>query len=85
MFEIYIDSQPKKFLKVCEEQLRSRLMEKLHSLETDPIPHDAKRVIGRREKTFRVRVGKYRILYCVFYETSQIFVSTIDKRPRAYD
>ena len=85
MFVVYLDSQPKKFLKDCEEQLRNRLMEKLHTLETDPVPHDAKRVVGRKEKTFRVRVGKYRILYCAFYDTNRVLVSTIDKRTRAYD
>jgi mRNA-degrading endonuclease RelE of RelBE toxin-antitoxin system len=42
-------------------------------------------VEGRKEKTFRVRVGRIRILYCVFHELNKILISDIDKRPNVYD
>ncbi len=84
MFEIHLASQPKKFLKKCDKILQDRIMQKLEDLKNDPVPHDAKFVVGRNEKTFRVRVGDYRILYCIYYEKNQILVSTIDKRSRVY-
>ena len=34
-------------------------------------PPDAKRVVGREEKAFRVRAGDYRILYVVYLDKKQ--------------
>jgi len=54
-------------------------------LREDPFPQDVKRVVGKKDKIFRVRTGKYRIQYSVFHERNLIFVSDIDKRERAFD
>jgi mRNA interferase RelE/StbE len=60
-------------------------MDKIEELRNDPFPHKVKRVEGRKEKIFRVRVGDYRILYVVLKERNIIFVSKIDKRGGVYD
>jgi hypothetical protein len=36
--------------------------------------------MGQKEKTFRVRVGEYRILYVAFLDKNSILVLNIDKR-----
>ena len=46
-------------------ELFDRIIKKLETLKANPFPSDVKRVVGRKEKAFRVRVGKYRILYVV--------------------
>lgn len=74
-----------KFLKKVERQLAKRLMDKIEGLEQDPFPKDVKRVVNQREKVFRVRVGDYRIQYCVFFDRNLLFITDIDKRERAYD
>jgi len=51
----------------------------------NPYPKDRKRVGGRKEKVFRVRVGGYRILYVVFNERNSLLISDIDKRETVYD
>lgn len=84
MFEIKFDAQPEKILNKVDSNLRKRILDKIKSLEEKPIPSDAKIVQGRKEKTFRVRVGNYRILYVVFYEDKTILIAKIDKRSRAY-
>ena len=61
-----------------------RLLDRIERLAGDPFPTDVKRVVNRKEKVFRVRVGDYRIQYSVFYDKMMIFVFDIDKRPRAY-
>lgn len=82
--QIEFDKQPEKFLKNSDKALRERLWKKIERLGIDPIPNDSKRVVSRKEKTFRVRVGDYRILYVVFFEVNTILISKIDRRDRVY-
>lgn len=84
-FSVQFDNQPENFLKKADKILRERLCKKIEALREDPIPHDAKRVITRKEKTFRVRVGDYRVLYVVYFEDNTLLIAKIDKRSRAYD
>ena len=83
-FEVHLSNRTEKFLKSCNNDLYDRIYQKLKKLETDPFPQDVKRVIGQKEKTFRVRVGDYRILYVLFLDENVILVVNIDKRPKAY-
>jgi len=83
-FEIYLSSRANKFLKTADKELYNRLINKLKKLAEDPIPHDAKKVVGQEEKIFRVRVGDYRVLYALFLDEKVVLVVNIDKRSRAY-
>ena len=84
MLNIVLGPPSRRFLKKCEQDIYNRIMEKIKELAITPFPFDVKRVVGRKEKVFRVRVGDYRILYIVYYEKNEILISDIDKRPRAY-
>jgi len=85
MFDIFLGPQPEKFLKKAEKELRQRIWKKLDELKLSPFPPEVVRVVGRKEKAFRVRVGAYRIQYYVFQDKKEIAVFDIDKRERAYD
>ena len=85
MFDIFLGPQPEKFLKKADKELRQRIWKRLDELKQNPFPSDVVRVVGRKEKAFRVRVGAYRIQYYVFQDKKQIAVFDIDKRERAYD
>jgi len=85
MFRIELGNPTKRFLRKCDKDLYERLINKIKSLSADPFPSDVKRVVGRKEKVFRVRVGDYRIQYIVYYEGNSILITDIDKRPKAYD
>ena len=61
------------------------MIKRIEKLKLEPFPSDVKRFIGRQEKVFRVRVGKYRIQYTVFNENNEILITDIDKRDSAYD
>ncbi|MCK4614136.1 MAG: hypothetical protein KAU14_04965 [Thermoplasmata archaeon] len=54
-FEIILGSGAFRFLKSVKKDrdIYSRLIEKIKKLVDDPIPSDAKRVVGRKEKVFR--------------------------------
>ncbi len=84
MLKVEFSSSAKKFLKKAEKQVVVRLVERIEKLALEPFPTDVKRVQNQKEKVFRVRVGDYRIQYSVLYEQNLLFVSDIDKRPRAY-
>ena len=85
MFDIFLGPQPERFLKKADKELRQRIWKKLDELKQNPFPSDVVRVVGRKEKAFRVRVGTYRIQYYVLQETKEITVFDIDKREGAYD
>ncbi|ODS34970.1 MAG: hypothetical protein A7316_10905 [Candidatus Altiarchaeales archaeon WOR_SM1_86-2] len=84
MFNIYLSSHAKRFLRKSQRKVYGRIMKKIKDLSIDPFPSDAKRVAGRKEKVFRVRVGDYRIQYVVFYDRNEILITEIDKREGAY-
>ncbi len=85
MFNIFLGSQPEKFLKKVEKELRYRIWEKLEELKLNPFPSEVVRIAGKKEKAFRVRVGKYRIQYHISQDKNEIVVFDIDKRGKAYD
>jgi len=58
-------------------------LEKIKKLRTEPVPHNAVSVIGE-EKTFRIRIGDYRVLYEVKWDKNEILIAVIDKRSRVY-
>jgi len=85
MFSAVFGSDAKKFLKKADKEIARRIIEKIEKLKIEPFPSDVKRVVGKKKKIFRVRVGDYKIQYSVFYDKNTIFVSDIDKRERAYE
>ena len=85
MFEVKFDKKAENFLSKCESELFDRIIKKLEILKQNPVPYDSKRVLGYELPTFRIRIGKYRVLYRVNYETKLAIVINIDKRERVYD
>ncbi|HLD33634.1 MAG TPA: hypothetical protein VJB66_02830 [Candidatus Nanoarchaeia archaeon] len=51
MFEFDVSRQAEKFLKKCDKQLTSRILDKLNGLAVEPVPHNAVRIAGE-ERTF---------------------------------
>jgi len=84
MFKIFFGPSSRKFLKKCEKPLYHQIMDKIEELRINPYPSDMKRIVGRKEKIFRVRVGDYRIQYEIFHDKNDILITDIDKRSRAY-
>lgn len=85
MFAVYLSSNAQRFLKKAPKELSNRILVKMRNLSDDPFPSDSKRIIGRNEKIFRIRVGDYRIQYAVLYDKNEVVITDIDKREKAYD
>ncbi len=82
MFEVVLSNQASKFIKKADKILAKRLIEKLESLKSNPINHDSKKIIWK--DIFRIRIGDYRILYTIKYDSNKILIDKIDKRSRVY-
>ncbi len=85
MFSVKFSSDSLRFLKKAEKETVGRILERIDKLRVEPFPSDVKRVVGKKDKIFRVRVGNYRIQYIVIYQENLILITDIDKRERAYD
>jgi len=84
-FTIDYDNQPIKFLKQQDKHIVGRILNKIEdTLSENPVPQNAKRVEGKKDLVFRIRIGDHRVLYRISYQTKSIIIIKIDKRPRAY-
>jgi mRNA interferase RelE/StbE len=83
-FAVTYSRRATRFCKQSPKVLDRRLSRRIEELQKDPVPHDSKRVQGAKERLFRVRVGDYRVLYEVDYESSRIGIVNIDKRSRVF-
>ena len=84
MFKIFLDIPAQKVLKKLDNNIVLRIVDSIEKLAEDPVPHDSKRVVSKKEKVFRIRVGKFRVLYRVNYEEAIVVVIDVDTRGRAY-
>lgn len=63
MFTVEYSNQSLKFFKRIDQVLAKRLLKQIEELRTNPFPQEIKIIEGYKEKTYRVRVGDYRVLY----------------------
>ena len=80
----------KKFVDKLDRITRTRILNAVNELEADPFPRGCMKVEGtipgyENEKTFRIRVGDYRILYIVKLEENRLIFVRIDKRGKVYE
>ncbi len=88
MFEVLVSNQAEKGLDNAEPKMRVRLLELLDELKTNPVPaakYDVTKISGS-DSNYRVRLGRYRVLYYVGWKEKQVKVYDIDrKKDRTYD
>jgi len=81
---IEFSKDAERFLRKQDKENYQRIINKIKLLAGNPFPKNCKRIQGRKEKVFRIRVGDLRILYVVFKEKDLIFVTEIGKRGNIY-
>ena len=84
-FIIFYDKQPEKFIKKLDKHIAERILDKIDEIfkQQGPVPHDVKTMVGKHG-VFRIRIGDYRILYRIDYESKKIIIIKLDKRPNIY-
>lgn len=83
-FSLTFSNQAEKFLKKVDGELSQRIVGKIKLLQNEPVPHNAVKIVGE-ERTFRIRVGDYRVIYELYWKDNAILIVKIDKREKVYD
>ena len=84
MYILLFSKQAKKFLVNLEKKEFNSLKLKIQQLSLEPIPRNSKKLVDVQPPTFRIRYSKFRVLYVVNLEKTEIFISKIDKRSKVY-
>ena len=84
MYEIKIKRSAQKDLDALDDKMYIRIDKVIQSLRNDPFPHDVKK-LRRGKNRYRIRTGKYRILYEVDQKDNTIVIYRIKLRKVAYE
>ncbi|MCS7131006.1 MAG: type II toxin-antitoxin system RelE/ParE family toxin [Archaeoglobaceae archaeon] len=82
-YRVKVHREVEKFLRKIPKKDAERIKERIISLK-DPFAEKPIKVRGE-ENVFRIRVGKYRILFFIDEEHKTVVVSKVDKRERIYE
>ena len=85
-YEIIITNQAIKQIKSLPAKIKDRIREILDVLQEYPIPikrYDVKKIKGERY-TYRIRVGKYRVIYEIDERSKEIRILGVSHRKKAY-
>ena len=85
MIEVRLSKQAQKILQTLQRQDRQRIIDVLRELRKMPFPAhlNIKKIKGMAD-TYRIRIGRYRVIYHIDWEENVIYVMKIDKRSRVY-
>ncbi len=83
MFSVFFSRRAGKDIKRLDKRITNRCLEKIKLLSTNPIPKHVVKLKGS-ENIYRIRIGKYRILYSVYFERKIIIIVKIGKRESIY-
>ncbi len=61
----------------------SRVIEAVGQLATDPLPHGSRKLAGS-ERTYRIRVGDYRVIYEVVADSHIVEIQRVRHRKDVY-
>ena len=85
-FQVNIKKKALKFVSKLDKKDKERLRKALLLLKEDPIPIkllDVAKIKGEKN-TYRIRVGKIRVLYEVLWNDKVILIKRVDFRKAAY-
>lgn len=83
LYNIEWRQSAQKELKKLDKQVILRILETIEGLAENPYPSDSKKLHGAVHK-YRIRVGDYRIIYCVLSEIVTIEIVRIGHRKEVY-
>ena len=82
MFEVYVSGKAKKFFRNLDRKIADELISAVSFLKTSPVPvkeFDIKKLAGETD-SYRIRMGRYRILYTVYWDEKIIRISKIEMK-----
>ena len=83
MYEILFSKKSVTFIKSLDKGYKNKIKEIIKRLQFNPFIYPYKKIKGG-ENLYRIRAGKYRILYEINKEKRKIIILKIDKRSKIY-
>jgi mRNA interferase RelE/StbE len=83
-YEVRFDRAADRDLDRLPPTIQSRVLRRIEALSADPRPSDARALKANLKGLFRLRVGAYRICYCVDAERGVVTVAEVGHRRDAY-
>ncbi len=82
-FNIFLTSKTSRSLEKLPEEIKTEVTGKIEELSLNPLPRGVAKLRGLKD-AYRIRVGKYRILYRILWVSRTIIVFRISLREEAY-
>ena len=82
-FSIQWRSSTKKDIRSLPRQEVARVVAAVTELASEPLPHGSQKLAGS-ERTYRIRVGDYRIIYEVFGDSRIVEIQRVRHRKDVY-
>ena len=77
MYEIIFHSRFEKVFRKLDHKNQERILKELEKLAGDPFVHqNIRMIVGVRQKAFRLRVGRWRVIYLII--TKKKIVEVLD-------
>ncbi|ACB00617.1 MULTISPECIES: type II toxin-antitoxin system RelE/ParE family toxin [Cyanophyceae] len=83
-YQISWKASAKKELRKIQPQIIPKIIEVVESLAADPYPNGCKKMAGM-SSTYRIRKGKYRIIYSVLKNALIIEIIRVGHRQNIYE
>ncbi|WP_066299349.1 type II toxin-antitoxin system RelE family toxin [Bacillus sp. FJAT-29937] len=84
MYKLEFSKQSKKFIEKQDQTTKKRIRNILLSLAENPYSHSDTIKLTGYVNVYRVRIGKYRILYKIIDDRLIVYVDGIDSRGQVY-
>lgn len=81
-FAVFLSRSSEKNLDRVEPKIRERIKAAIDELKINPVPaqkYDVTKISGS-DSNYRIRIGRYRILYSVGWAEKQVKIYDIDRR-----
>ena len=82
--QIEYSKQASKFISSQDKNIKQRIKQAIEGLTEIPPKGDIKLLQNYTVKTYRLRIGKYRIIYRYYSDECILFISDIDSRGDIY-
>ena len=83
MYQVIFKRKVEKDLGRIDQQHIKKILEKIEVLENNPFPPNSTKLVNT-DRTYRLRVGDYRVIYQVDEEKKEIIIFYIRHRKDAY-
>ena len=80
--KIFVSPKAKKALLKIPAEIRSKIINQIDLLSSDPFPRSAKKLTN--QPGYRIRVGDYRVLYLVDVGDQNLYIIKIAHRREVY-